>query len=134
MLTKSPSGSLSPYYYRGGELHPLKYGGYHADKAKLFAIMQAEEEYILQSSGQRNRRIWIDLYETRLDGEAVGALVEHICHISGKINKLCVVGCPWLSRRKIQRRLNQSPARLGNRFRFFSDPEAAKQWLVKDSI
>ncbi len=134
VLQKSPSGSLSPYYYQGGELHPLKYGGFHTDQSRLFSVMQAEEAFILQSPGQYNRRIWIDLYETRLGSETIDALVQHIHSISGKINKLCLVGCPWLSRRKIRRRLKQSPVRLGRRLRFFSDPEEAKQWLVRNSF
>jgi hypothetical protein len=35
MITKSPSGSLCPYYYMGSELHPLHYGSYFDDK-KVF--------------------------------------------------------------------------------------------------
>jgi len=60
-LNKSPSGSICPYYYMGGELHPLKYGSYCCDKEKLFTVIKAEEDFILKSSGQNNRRIWIDL-------------------------------------------------------------------------
>jgi hypothetical protein len=33
-LNRSPSGSICPYYYMGGELHPLKYGSYFKDKEK----------------------------------------------------------------------------------------------------
>jgi hypothetical protein len=65
-LDKSPSGSACPYYFMGGELHPLKYGSYFENKEKLFAVIKAEEDFILKSSGQNNRRIWIDLYETKL--------------------------------------------------------------------
>ena len=41
MINKSPSGSLCPNNYKGGELHPLKYGSYFADKSKLFIVMKA---------------------------------------------------------------------------------------------
>ena len=61
MLKKSPSGSVCPYYYMNGELHPLKYGSYLSNKDKLFDVMKAEEKFILESSGNNNRRIWIDL-------------------------------------------------------------------------
>mgnify|MGYP006932493046 CR=1 FL=1 len=66
MLTKSPSGSLCPYYYKGGELHLLHYGSYHDDFERLSSIMNAEEEFILKSHG--GRKIWIDLYETQRTG------------------------------------------------------------------
>lgn len=45
-LNKSPSGSICPYYYMGGELHSLKYGIYFTDKQKLFAVNKAAEEGI----------------------------------------------------------------------------------------
>lgn len=91
VLIKSPSGSLCPYYYMGGELHPLKYGSYYNDNNKLFAVMQAEEEFILKSSGEKNRRIWIDLYETKLDREVIYKLVLHIKTISSKILKYALL-------------------------------------------
>ena len=56
MLRKSPSGSLCPYYYMGGELHPLKYGSYFDKKEELLSVMKAEEEFILKSAGQNMDR------------------------------------------------------------------------------
>jgi hypothetical protein len=132
VLKKSPSGSISPYYFMGGELQPLNYGSYHEDKKKLFDVMKAEEEFILRSPGQNNRRVWIDLYETTLDDEVINALAQHIGNISGKLYKLCLVGCSWLNRRKIKKRFVQSGLDFGTRFKFFSDPEDAKRWLVKE--
>lgn len=103
MPRKSPSGSLAPYYYMGGELYPLKYGSFFADKARLLSVMQAEEAFILQSPGKHNRRVWIDLYETHMDGDMICALAEHIGSISEKILKLGLVGCSFISRRKLIR-------------------------------
>ena len=40
MLKTSPSGSLCPYYYMGGELHPLKYGSHFDRKEELLAVMK----------------------------------------------------------------------------------------------
>lgn len=53
-LNRSPSGSICPYYYMDGELHHLKYGSYFKDKEKLFAVINAEEDFILKSPGQKN--------------------------------------------------------------------------------
>lgn len=130
MLKKSPSGSLCPYYYMGGELHPLKYGSYFSDKEKLFEVMKAEEEFILKSSGQHNRRIWIDLYQTKLDDEVISALVAHIKAIQPKIFRLCLVGCSLSEERKIKAQMLQNELPVANQVKFFSDPEKAKQWLV----
>jgi hypothetical protein len=114
----------------GGELHPLKYGSYFSDKDKLFAMMKAEEEFILKSSGQNNRRIWIDLYETTLDNEVIENLVLHIKTIRSKIYKLCFVGCSFLSKRKIKKLMIADNMDIVAQIRFFSDPEQAKKWLV----
>lgn len=130
-MTKSPSGSLCPYYYMGGELHPLKYGSFHKDKEKLFHIIKKEEEFILNASGNRNRRIWIDLYETQLDREVIEKLVLHIKTVSPKIFKLCLVGCSFFNKYKIRKEMKRKGVGFVSQMRFFSDPEIAKQWLVQ---
>lgn len=130
MLKKSPSGSLCPYYYKGGELHPLKYGSFFKDKNRLFEIMEAEEVFILNSPGDKNRRIWIDLYETAIDQEVIERLVSQIQNIRFKVNKLCMVGCGFLARQKIKKAMFQKCPDIADKLRFFADPEAAKMWLI----
>lgn len=129
-MNKSPSGSLCPYYYMGGELHPLKYGSYFTNKDKLFAVMKEEEEFILKSSGKNNRRIWIDLYQTVLDDEVIDNLILHIKAIRSKIYNLCLVGCSFVDKRKIKRQMAAQNIDIVEQVRFFSDPEEAKQWLI----
>ena len=129
-MNKSPSGSLCPYYYMGGELHPLKYGSYYNDKNKLFAVMKAEEEFILKSSGENNRRIWIDLYESTLDNEVIDKLVLHVKTIRSKIFKLCFVGCSFLDKLRIKKQMKASNIDIAEQVKFYSDPEEAKQWLI----
>lgn len=129
-LKRSPSGSICPYYYMGGELQPLKYGSCFSDKNKLFQVIKAEEDFILRSSGQHNRRVWIDLYETKLDDEVISALALHIKMIEPKVFRLCLVGCPLLARYKVKKKLTELHSALAQQIRFFSDPEKAKQWLV----
>jgi hypothetical protein len=130
MLSKSPSGSVCPYYFMGGELHPLKYGGYKADKQKLFAIIKAEEEFILRSPENGNRRVWVDLYDTELDGEVIAELARYFAAIEQKIKKLCFVGCGFCARLRLKYRLKRESRKLAEQIRFFADPEDAKQWLV----
>jgi hypothetical protein len=133
MLKKSPSGSLCPYYYMEGELHPLKYGSYLDQKEKLINMFQAEQEFILKSSGQHNRRIWIDLYETTLDDEIVCALVLHIKAIRHKIFKLCFAGCPPKYKSKIIKQMKLEDMDIVGQIKFFADPEKAKMWLIGET-
>jgi hypothetical protein len=118
----------------GGELHPLKYGSYFCDKEKLFTVIKAEESFILKSSGQNNRRIWIDLYETKLDNEVIDALAVHIKTIRPKIFKLCFVGCSIFNRARMKYKMAEKCIDIVGQIRFFSDPEKAKQWLVSEKI
>ena len=94
--------------------------------------MRAEEEFILRSPGEGNRRIWIDLYETRLDGEAARALALHIRAIERKICKLCFVGCSLFGAFRLRRAMAKLRLDVAGRARFFSDPEVAKKWLVRE--
>ena len=116
----------------GGELHPLKYGGYKSDTEKLFGVIRAEEEFILRSPDRNNRNIWVDLYDTELSGAVIAELVRHFITIKPKIHKLCLVGCSFTQRLKIKRRLKKGSPDLAAQIRFFSDPEEAKTWLVTE--
>lgn len=46
---RSPGGSTYPYYYKGGEIHCLKYGSKYKNHEKLFELMKLEEEFILNN-------------------------------------------------------------------------------------
>ena len=73
MMTKSPSGALSPYYYKGGYFHGIHYGSYFDNSEALFAMMKEEENFILKSPSQR--RIMIDLYETNITKEVLEKII-----------------------------------------------------------
>jgi len=133
MLKKSPSGSLCPYYYKGGELHPLHYGSYHDNLIELTNIMAAEEKFILSSAGNRNRRIWVDLYETNLTEDMIGKLAQHIAGISIKTSKIAFVGCSKRTLKKVNKYLEKLKCRFAGQIRLFSDPELAKSWLVSET-
>lgn len=81
----------------------MKYGSYFSNKVGLFSVIKAEEDFILKSSGQNNRRIWIDLYETNLDEEVIDTLILHLQKIRHKIFKLCLVGCSSSEQRNINK-------------------------------
>lgn len=123
---KSPGGSIYPYYYKGGALHCLKYGSMYSDSEQLFEIMKKEEEFVLAEGRKLN--IWIDLYQTRMNGKVLGELADHILRLNGCIHKLAVVGLSdWNTwRMKSQIRRKRIPLRIA----YYADPEEAKTWLV----
>lgn len=128
MLRKSPSGPLCPYYYKGGELHPLHYGSYQDDMAALSDIIDAEEAFILSSMS--GRYVWIDLYETHLTEAMTRRLAGHIAAITPKVSKMALVGCPKKDFRRLVGYLKKSGCRLAEQISSFADPELAKDWLV----
>ncbi len=129
-MAKSPSGSLCPYPYLGGELHPLKYGGFQADAARLLAVMAAEEAFVLASGGQHNRRVWIDCYESPWNDETIDALARHLTALAPKIFRLCFAGLPRRSQKKLLRAMETHGCVLREPPRFVDDPETGKRWLV----
>lgn len=130
MLMKSPSGSLCPYYYKGGELQPLHYGSYHSNMEKLAEIIDAEEKFILAASSPGGRRVWIDLYETDLTENMIEKLSQHIVSISPKVSKLALVGCKKRVFKKIVNHLKRAECKLAVQIKLFIDPEISKDWLV----
>lgn len=53
MLSKSPSGALSPYYYKGGYFHVIHYGSYFNHSNAPLSMMNKEENFLLQSPERR---------------------------------------------------------------------------------
>ena len=129
-MAKSPSGSLCPYPYLGGELHPLKYGGFQMDEARLLAVMAAEEAFVLSSGGQHNRRVWIDCYESPWNDRTIDALARHIAALAPKIYRLCFAGFPRRSQGKLLRAMAAHGCALREPPRFVDDPEVGKRWLM----
>ncbi|TYP72031.1 hypothetical protein [Paenibacillus methanolicus] len=127
---KSPGGSLYPYYYKGGEIHCLKYGSFYRNKDSLVALMKEEEDFILGK--KRRMRIWVDFYKTNVTNEVIAEFVESICRIAPSISKLSIVGCPAFTTWKIRSRLRK--VRKSLPLKFFVDPEDAKTWLVSESM
>lgn len=129
MSIKSPSGSTFPYYYKGGELHALKYGGYHDDEQRLLAVIRAEEDFIRGRPAQR-LRVWVDLCETELTATLAQLLAEHLKRLECQLFKLALVGCPLAAKRRVQAALGRQDGGFTVPLQFFSDPEDAKTWLV----
>ncbi|GGF61136.1 hypothetical protein GCM10010912_02930 [Paenibacillus albidus] len=130
-IVKSPGGSIYPYAYKGGEIHCLKYGSFFDKHEALYALMKAEEDFIISTN--RKLRIWVDFYETRLTDQIWIEFMESMNRLKDHIRKLAIVGFSirqkW-SLRKVCRQLNvKSNLPI---IKFFDDPEDAKAWLVSE--
>ncbi len=131
MLQKSPSGALSPYYYKGGYFHGIHYGSYFGDMDALFAMMRQEEAFILKSP--EKRRLMIDLYETNLSPAMLREFGEHIGRMRGRIVKLAACG-DRKTLKAVRRVLTQTGALGAGQMYFCADMEEGKTWLVLHPI
>ena len=127
---KSPGGSIFPYYYKGGELFGLHYGSFFADEGALLARMNAEEEFIAKAN--RPLPLWIDFYETKLTDRVLIEFSKSILRLQRQIPKLALVGCSFKDRRRFHKLAKKSGIEFPMPVRFFSDPEEAKTWLVRE--
>lgn len=129
MSIKSPSGSTFPYYYKGGEIHALKYGGVHCDESRLAALMDAEESFIMARPVQR-LRVWVDLYETDVTDTVARRFAAHMKRLEGQLVRLAVVGCHKAAQRRIDRAIRALKGGFSVPLAYYEDPEEAKTWLV----
>ncbi len=130
MLSKSPSGALSPYYYKGGYFHGIHYGSYFDNESALLSVMAEEEAYILKSP--ERRRVIIDLYETNLSSFLVEKISEHVNKLSPRIVKLAI-SSDKKSLRQLQKAIVKTASLSIGQLYFCTDMEEAKTWLVSDS-
>jgi len=131
MMTTSPSGALSPYYYKGGYLHGIHYGSYFDDMDSLRDMMAREEAFILRS--HERHRILIDLYETDLTKAMLSEFAAHIGRINSRIMKLAVAGDKQC-RNAVKKALIKSEVIITAQLYVCADMEEGKAWLVSDSF
>lgn len=131
MIVKSPGGSTFPYYYKGGEIHGLKYGSFYSEEERLFAVMDAEADFIRKRPAQR-LRAWVDFYETVLSDEVLLHFAHNILSFQDQLIKLAVAGFSSGDRARLKRLMKKEGLAFMVPVRFFDDPEDAKTWLVAD--
>ncbi|MDR9745213.1 hypothetical protein [Paenibacillus taichungensis] len=127
-MIKSPGGSLFPYYYKGGEIHCLKYGSKYKKYEELFELMRLEEEFIFKAN--KKLKIWIDLYETSITEMVLQELVNNLNNLNGYVKKISFVGLSSISEWKLKRKIKN--LKLEYPVSYFSDPEEAKTWLISE--
>lgn len=129
MLTKSPSGALSPYHYKGGYFHGIHYGSYFDNMTALCSMMEKEEAFILCSP--EKRRIMIDLYETNLTKSMLVEFSQHIKRLEPRIWKLAIAADKQ-SMKRIQKTFKHHGVLCDIPVYFSADMEEGKTWLVRD--
>lgn len=128
-MTKSPSGALSPYYYKGGYFHGIHYGSYFDDMESLLSMMEKEELFILNSP--EKRRILIDMYETNLSIDLLVKFVQHIERLTPKIIKLAI-SSDKKSLWQLRKAFSKAKILGKGQLYFSTDMEEGKTWLVSD--
>jgi hypothetical protein len=125
---KSPCGANFPYYYKNGELFGAHYEGFTRRERELLELMRAEEEFIIQQ--HYPLPYWVNFYGTELTHEVLSEFIQSMIRLQRYIPKLAIVGCSVIDRW----RLKQVVKKMGMNIRvqYFSDPEAAKTWLVTE--
>lgn len=131
MMTKSPSGALSPYYYKGGYFHGIHYGSYFSNSSALFDMIEKEQEFILKSA--ERKRILMDFYETELNKEVVERIVKHIYALNSRIFKLAI-STDKRSLKILGRAIRRANVIDRGRVYLTTDMEDGKTWLVSDSF
>lgn len=129
MMTKSPSGALSPYYYKGGYFHGIHYGSYFDDSKALFDMMEKEEQFILKSPDRR--RIMMDLYESDITQDVLEKLLQHIENLRPRIVKVAFAA-NRATLKNIQRAIKKEKSLRTVCCYFSTDMEEGKTWLVSD--
>ncbi|WP_068780804.1 MULTISPECIES: hypothetical protein [unclassified Paenibacillus] len=127
---KSPGGSTFPYYYKGGEIHCLKYGNKYKDEQALLQLMRKEEEFIVRIN--RRLKIWVDFDKTSFTPDVCSAFIQNIIYLSSHIDKLSIVGLSGFHRWRLQRGIRK--AKLKMSISFYMDPEEAKTWLISEGV
>ncbi len=127
MLRKSPSGALSPYYYKGGYFHGIHYGSLLDDMEALHDMMSQEELFILSSP--ERRRIMIDLYETNFTKPMIEEFVLHIGRMNSRIVKLAIAGEKKYIKSIYKALLKGNVLNKGQIY-ICTDMEEGKTWLV----
>jgi hypothetical protein len=130
-LKKSPGGSIFPYYYKNGELFGAHFGSFFDNEAGLIQLIQAETDFFLDQ--HRQLPYWVDLYESRLTEAVLTEFLRSMNRLAGCITRLAIVGCYARDRRRFEKVAREKDLQLSIPFRYFSDPEVAKTWLVSDA-
>ncbi|OPA73732.1 hypothetical protein BVG16_26955 [Paenibacillus selenitireducens] len=125
---KSPGGSMFPYYYKGGEIHCLKFGSMYQRYDDFLKVMIAEEEFI--RSTHKQLRVWVDFYKTDLKQEGLVVFVDFLLRIQEQLVKLSIVGLSFSNVYRCKKLLKKAGITLP--VQFFKDPEDAKTWLVHE--
>jgi hypothetical protein len=131
VMKKSPGGSIFPYYYKNGELFGAHFGSFFNDEEGLLARMKAEEAFFLAEN--KPLPYWVDFYESRLTDKVLIEFCQSISHMQKIVTRLAIVGCSFRDKLRLRRLASKNGLEFTMPVRFFSDPEAAKSWLIGES-
>ena len=107
-----------------------EFGSFYSEEDKLFAVMRAEEDFVMKRSGKL--RIWVDLYKTTISETVLTKFCESIIHMQTSILWLAIIGLSLKDQRRLLHLMKNPEFASILPIRFFSDPEDSKSWLVSE--
>ena len=131
VMRKSPGGANFPYYYKNGELFGAHYESFASREDELLELMKAEEEFIIRQNYPL--QYWVNFYGTKLTEMVLYEFVQSTNRLRKYIPRLAIVGCSWFDRWRLKQVEKKLKMRLPVPVQYFSDPEAAKTWLVSET-
>ena len=126
---KSPGGANFPYYYKNGELFGAHYESFAAREQGLLELMRAEEEFFIEQNYPLP--YWVNFYGTKLTHKVLSEFMQSVNRLQRYIPKLAIVGCSVIDKWRLEQ-VRKKMVGINIPVRYFSDPEAAKTWLVSE--
>lgn len=128
MINRSPSGGPYPFYHKGGEISIVHYSGYGRDKNSLEEMMKLEGIHL--KATKNSKYIMIETFQTVFTSDVIDIFVMHLKELDIICNKLALVGLNSFSRILLRRKIKKE--KIGFGISFFTDIDAAKDWLVSE--
>jgi len=109
------------------ELHGCHLDGYKGNTEALLNRLAQIDEFFDSKSKVRRYRIWLNVDDSLLSDAITERIVQSILRIEDNIIKIAIIGT-GNNKRRFEKTLKKSG--FCKPSCFFSDAEAAKEWLV----
>ena len=109
------------------ELHCCHLDGYKDNNEALLNRLTLIDEYFESNSKVRRYRIWLNVDDSLLSDMTIERIVQSIMRVKDNIINIAIIGA-GNKKRRLEKTLKKSG--FCKPSCFFSDAEAAKEWLV----
>ena len=115
------------FSFNNCELHGCHLDGYKNNNVALLDRLALIDEYFENKSKVQRYRIWLNIDDSLLSSVTIERIIQSLVRIEDNIIKIAIIGA-GNKKRHFEKILKKSGFRKPSCF--FSDAEAAKEWLV----